>query len=68
MLERFEVNHEYDESMYRGSAVIDFIETKNNQIVVKERVRLKIPVYIKRESMIEYIEEHLKNADYLEDL
>lgn len=68
MLERFEVHHEYDESMYRGSAVIDFVETKDNRIVVKDRVRLNIPVYIKRESMIEYIEEHLKNAGYLEDL
>lgn len=68
MLERFEVHHEYDESMYRGSAVIDFVETNANKIVVKDRVRLKIPVYIKRESMIEYIEEHLKNAGYLEDL
>ena len=68
MLERFEVHHQYDESMYRGSAVIDFVETKDNRIVVKDRVRLNIPVYIKRESMIEYIEEHLKNAGYLEDL
>ena len=68
MLDQFEIYHEYDQEMYRGLAVIEFLETKNSQITVKDRARIKIPVFVKRESVIEYIEEHLANAGYLEEL
>lgn len=68
MMDRFEINHEYDQEMYRGLAVIEFLEMKETQIIVKDRVRLKIPVFVKRESALEYIEEHLANAGYLEEL
>lgn len=67
MIDRFEINHEYDQEMYRGLAVIEFLEMKETQIIVKDRVRLKIPVFVKRESVLEYIEEHLANAGYLEE-
>lgn len=67
MMDRFEINHEYDQEMYRGLAVIEFLEMKETQIIVKDRVRLKIPVFAKRESVLEYIEEHLANAGYLEE-
>ena len=67
MMDRFEINHEYDQEMYRGLAVIEFLEMKETQIIVKDRVRLKIPVFVKRESVLEYIEEHLANACYLEE-
>ena len=67
MLDRFEINHEYDQEMYRGVAVIEFLEMKETQVIVKDRVRLKIPVFVKRESVLEYIEEHLANAGYLEE-
>lgn len=67
MMDRFEINHEYDQEMYRGLAVIEFLEMKETQIIVKDRVRLKIPVFVKRESVLEYIEEHLANAGYLEE-
>lgn len=67
MLDRFEINHEYDQEMYRGLAVIEFLESRETQMIVKDRVRLKIPVFVKRESVLEYIEEHLANAGYLEE-
>ena len=67
MMDRFEINHEHDQEMYRGLAVIEFLEMKKTQIIVKDRVRLKIPVFVKRESVLEYIEEHLANAGYLEE-
>ena len=67
MMDRFEINHEYDQEMYRGLAVIEFLEMKETQIIVKDRVRLKIPVFVKRESVPEYIDEHLANAGYLEE-
>lgn len=67
MMDRFEINHEYDQEMYRGLAVIEFLEMKETQIIVKDRVRLKIPVFVKRESVLEYIEEHLANAGDLEE-
>lgn len=67
MIDRFEINREYDQEMYRGLAVIEFLEMKETQIIVKDRVRLKIPVFVKRESVLEYIEEHLANAGYLEE-
>ena len=65
MMDRFEINHEHDQEMYRGLAVIEFLEMKETQIIVKDRARLKIPVFVKRESVLEYIEEHLANAGYL---
>ena len=68
MLDRFEINHEYEQEMYRGLAVIEFLEMKETQIIVKDRIRLKIPVFVKRESVLEYIEEHLAKAGYLEEL
>lgn len=67
MMDRFEINHEYDKEMYRGLAVIEFLESIETQMIVKDRVRLKIPVFVKRESVLEYIEEHLANAGYLEE-
>lgn len=67
MLDRFEIHHEYDQEMYRGLAVIEFLEMKETQVIVKDRIRLKIPVYVKRESVLEYIEEHLANAGYIEE-
>ena len=67
MMDRFEINHEYDQEMYRGLAVIEFLEMKETQLIVTDRVRLKIPVFVKRESVLEYIEEHLANAGYLEE-
>lgn len=67
MMDRFEINHEYDQEMYRGLAVIEFLEARETQMIVKDRVRLKIPVFVKRESVLEYIEEHLANAGYLEE-
>lgn len=68
MMDRFEINHEYDQEMYRGLAVIELLESRETQMIVKDRVRLKIPVFVKRESVLEYIEEHLANAGYLEEL
>lgn len=68
MMDQFEINHEYDQEMYRGLAVIEFLESRETQMIVKDRVRLKIPVFVKRESVLEYIEEHLANAGYLEEL
>ena len=68
MMDRFEINHEYDQEMYRGLAVIEFLESRETQMIIKDRVRLKIPVFVKRESVLEYIEEHLANAGYLEEL
>lgn len=68
MMDRFEINHDYDQEMYRGLAVIEFLESRETQMIVKDRVRLKIPVFVKRESVLEYIEEHLANAGYLEEL
>lgn len=67
MMYRFEINHEYDQEMYRGLAVIEFLEARETQMIVKDRVRLKIPVFVKRESVLEYTEEHLANAGYLEE-
>lgn len=67
MLDQFEINHEYDQEMHRGVAVIEFLEMKETQVIVKDRVRLKIPVFVKRESVLEYIEEHLANSGYLEE-
>lgn len=67
MMDRFEIHHEHDQEMYRGLAVIEFLEMKETQVIVKDRVRLKIPVFVKRESVLEYIEEHLANAGYLEE-
>lgn len=67
MLDRFEIHHEYDQEMYRGVAVIEFLEMKETQVIIKDRVRLKIPVYVKRESVLEYIEEHLTKSGYLEE-
>ena len=68
MIDRFDVYHEHDQEMYRGLAVIEFLEMKETQVIVKDRVRLKIPVFVKRESVLEYIEEHLTNAGYLKEL
>ena len=68
MMDQFEINHEYDQEMYRGLAVIEFLESRETQMIVKDRARLKIPVFVKRESVLEYIEEHLVNAGYLEEL
>lgn len=67
MMDRFEINHECDQEMYRGLAVIEFLEMKETQIIVKDRIRLKIPVFAKRESVLEYIEEHLTKAGYPEE-
>jgi hypothetical protein len=68
MLDQFEINHACNHDMYRGIAIIELVQVQSEKVSVTDRVRLKIPVYIKRESMLEYIEEHLKNAGYLEDL
>lgn len=68
MLDQFVKYHEHDQEMYRGTTVIEFLESRETQMIVKDRVRLKIPVFVKRESVLEYIEEHLKNAGYLRDL
>lgn len=67
MMDRFEINHEYDQEMYRGLAMIEFLESRETQMIVKDRIRLKIPVFVKRESVLEYIEEHLANSGYLEE-
>ena len=68
MMDRFEVYHEYDQEMYRGTAIIEMLQVQFEEVIVIDRVRLKIPVFLKRESVLEYIEEHLAKAGYLEEL
>lgn len=68
MMDRFEIYHEYDQGMYRGTAIIELLQVQFEEVIVEDCVRLKIPVFVKRESVLEYIEEHLANAGYLEEL
>lgn len=68
MLDQFERYHEYDQDMYRGTAIIEMLQVQFEEVIVEDRVRLKIPVFLKRESVLEYIEEHLEKAGYLEEL
>lgn len=68
MIDRFQTYHEYDQEMYRGTAIIELLQVQFEEVIVEDRVRLKIPVFVKRESVLEYIEEHLANAGYLEEL
>ena len=68
MQDRFEIYHEYDQEMYRGTAIVEMLQVQFEEVIVEDRIRLKIPVFVKRESVLEYIEEHLTNAGYLEEL
>lgn len=68
MQDRFEIYHEYDQEMYRGTAIIDLLQVQFEEVIVTDRVRLKIPVFVKRESVLEFIEERLKKSGYLEEL
>ena len=68
MQDRFEIYHEHDQEMYRGTAIIELLQVQFEEVIVTDRVRLKIPVFVKRESVLEYIEKHLTNAGYLEEL
>ena len=68
MLDQFEINHEYDQEMYRGTAIIEMLQVQFEEVIVEDRIRLKIPVFVKLESVLEYIEEHLEKAGYIEEL
>lgn len=68
MQDRFEIYHEYDQEMYRGTAIVEMLQVQFEEVIVEDRIRLKIPVFVKRESVLEYIEEHLEKAGYLEEL
>lgn len=68
MQDRFEIYHKYDQEMYRGTAIIDLLQVQFEEVIVTDRIRLKIPVFVKRESVLEFIEEHLKKSGYLEEL
>lgn len=68
MQDRFEIYHEHDQEMYRGTAIIEMLQVQFEEVIVEDRIRLKIPVFVKRESVLEYIEKHLTNAGYLEEL
>lgn len=68
MIDQFCINHEYDQEMYRGRAIVEMLQVQFEEVIVEDRVRLQIPVFLKRESVLEYIEEHLEKAGYLEEL
>lgn len=68
MMDQFETYHEYDQEMYRGTAIIEMLQVQFEEVIVEDRVRFQIPVFVKRESVLEYIEEHLEKAGYLEEL